>query len=214
MNSNLFWCVVGIIGGAIVSFIISLLFYFLGIKKKRLSYEINTICLISNNINQVKGLKVKYKSNKINNLYSSKITIKNIGNVNIEKQDLATNCPLSISTNGQFLLNKSNEIDFYPIHKANNITPIIEFDNSSNLCNHIIINFDYISRNDEFTCSIFHTGDISFDGILKEGEIISYKDALRRRKTIMRVLDFIIPIIVSVLSIFLTSYFVSGGATR
>ena len=43
MNSNLFWCVVGIIGGAIVSFIISLLFYFLGIKKKRLSYEINTI---------------------------------------------------------------------------------------------------------------------------------------------------------------------------
>ena len=112
MNSNLFWCIIGIIGGAIVSFIISLLFYFLGIKKKRLSYEINTICLISNNINQVKGLKVKYKSNKIDNLYSSKITIKNIGNVSIEKQDLATNYPLSISTNGQFLLNKSNGIDF------------------------------------------------------------------------------------------------------
>ena len=214
MNSNLFWCIIGIIGGAIVSFIISLLFYFLGINKKRLSYEINTICLISNNINQVKGLKVKYKSNKIDNLYSSKITIKNIGNVSIEKQDLATNYPLSISTNGQFLLNKSNGIDFYPIHKANNITPIIDFDKSNNLCNHIIINFDYISKNDEFTCSIFHTGDISFDGILKDGEIISYKDAIQRKKTIMRVLDFIIPIIVSVLSILFTSYFINGGASR
>ena len=214
MDSNLFWCIVGIIGGAIVSFIISLLFYFLGIKKKRLSYEIDTLCLISNNINQVKGLKVKYKSNKIDNLYSSKITIKNIGNVNIEKQDLATNYPLSISTNGQFLLNKSNGIDFYPIHKANNITPIINFENSNNLCNHIIINFDYISKNDEFTCSIFHTGDISFDGVLKDGEIISYKEAMKRRKTIMRVIDMIIPVIASAISILLTSYFTTGGATR
>lgn len=64
MDSNLFWCILGIIGGAIVSFIISLSFYRFGLKKKRLSYEINTSCLISNNINQISGLKVKYKTKK------------------------------------------------------------------------------------------------------------------------------------------------------
>lgn len=34
MDSNLFWCIVGIIGGAIFSLFISLFFYLIGKKKK------------------------------------------------------------------------------------------------------------------------------------------------------------------------------------
>lgn len=204
MDSNLFWCIIGIIGGAIFSFIISLLFFLIGIKKKRLSFEINTVCLISNNINQVKGLKVKYKSNKIDNLYSSKITIKNIGNIIIEKQDFATNCPISITTNGQFLLNISNSIDFYPVHKGNNIEPIIDIQKINNTCNHIIINFDYIAKNEEFTCSLFHTGDISFDGVLKDGQILNINDAAKRKERYRLLFDLIISMIAGIIGVILT----------
>lgn len=36
MDSNLFWCIVGIIGGAISSFLISLFFYLKGFKNKKI----------------------------------------------------------------------------------------------------------------------------------------------------------------------------------
>ena len=181
LNSSLFWCLVGIIGGAIASFIISLIFYFKGVKKKRLAYEIDTTSLISNNINQIKELKVKYKSNKITNLHYSKVTIKNIGNVSIEKNDFATACPISISTNGRFLLNKSNEIDFYNTHTANNIQPNYII-NKDNICNQIIINVDYMPKNYEFACSFFHSGNISLDGVLKDGKILNIKEAINHSK--------------------------------
>ena len=83
MNSNLFWCIVGIIGGAIFSLLISLFFYFKGLNKKRLTYDIKTFCIISDKINQINGLDVKYNSTEIENLYSSTVTIKNIGNSKI-----------------------------------------------------------------------------------------------------------------------------------
>ena len=177
-NSNLFWC----LAGAFLSLLSGLLFYYLGIKRKRLSYEMNTVCLISNNIQQIKGLKVKYKSSKIDELYSTKISIKNIGNSTIEKQDFATTCPILISTNGYFLLNKENDIHFYPVHKSNNIYPIFDINNSNERCNHIIITFDYLSKYESFSCSLFHTGDISFDGILKEGEILNNAYISKRRE--------------------------------
>lgn len=42
MNSNLFWCIIGIAGGAVASFFISYIFYFKGLTKKRLTYDIKT----------------------------------------------------------------------------------------------------------------------------------------------------------------------------
>lgn len=74
MNSNLFWYIIGIMYGTITSGLISLFFYFKGLKKKHLAYNIKIICIISDKVSQINGLKYYY--NEINNLYSSTITIK------------------------------------------------------------------------------------------------------------------------------------------
>lgn len=117
MNSNLFWCIAGILGGAIVSFFISYVFYFKGLTRKRLTYDIKTFSIVSNKINQIKGLEVKYNSTEIENLYSSTITIKNIGNSIVKEQDLVPSCPISLSTSGQFLNAKMECIESQPVSK-------------------------------------------------------------------------------------------------
>lgn len=172
MDSNLFWCIIGIVGGAVFSLLISLFFYFKGLNRKRITYNIKTFCIISNKINQVKGLEVKYNYKNIEDLFSSTITIRNIGNSIIEKDDFAPSYPLSICTNGHFIADDSNGVELLPLNHANNVFPILNTDN--NLCNRITIIFDYISKEEEITCHFFHTkDDILLDGILKDGKIIS-----------------------------------------
>lgn len=167
MFLNLIWCLAGIAGGAIVSFFISYFFYFKGLTKKRLTYEINTFCIISDKINQIEGLDVKYNSNEIKNLYSSTITIKNIGNSIIKEQDVVSLCPLSILTSGQFLKDKSQYIESYPASKVSNYNLSFCTDN----CVKFI--FDYIPQKAIIKFSLFHTDDISFKGDLMDGEIIT-----------------------------------------
>jgi len=190
-NSNLFWCIIG----ALFSLFISSLFYFIGIKRKCLTYSIKTFCLVSNKINQINGLEVKYNSNVIDDLYSSTITIKNIGNSVIEKQDFAPSCPISISTNGQFLVDESNTTNLFSSNKANNVN--ISFNTSeNNITNNIIICFDYLSKKEELTCSIFHTGKISFDdGVLKDGKILTPAQYKKRKKILKYLLESIVYVI-------------------
>ena len=171
MNSNLFWCIIGIAGGAVFSLIISLVFFLLGLKRKKLNYNIQTFCLVSKKINQIKGLEVKYNSKEIENLYSSTITIKNVGNSVIEKQDVSPSCPFSISTNGVFLLNNINDANLYSSNKTNHVFTSFNVDESNNETRHIILNFEYIAKKEEWTYTILHTGDITFNGVLKDGKI-------------------------------------------
>lgn len=213
MNSNLFWCIVGIIGGAIFSLLISLFFYFKGLNKKRLTYDIKTFCIISDKINQIIGLDVKYNSTEIENLYSSTVTIKNIGNSIIEKDDFAPSCPISISTDGKFLVDESNGMNLFPLNKANNVYPLFETNSDNTKNNKITIAFDYISKKEELTCSLFHTGNISFTGVLKDGKIISPDENRARKKRnslIYQIFLVLIGIIISLISTFISH----GGATR
>lgn len=213
MDSNLFWCLVGIVGGAFFSLLISLFFYFKGLNQKRLTYNIKTFCIISDKINQIKGLDVKYNSTEIENLYSSTVTIKNIGNSIIEKNDFAPSCPISIYTDGKFLVDESNGMNLFPLNKANNVYPLFEVDENNGTCDKIIVTFDYLSKKEELTCVIFHTGNISFNGVLKDGKIITPIENEKRKKRnslIYQIFLFIIGAIFTLLS-----YFVSnGGATR
>lgn len=173
MDSNLFWCIIGIVGGAVFSLIISLIFFLVGLKHKKLNYNIQTFCLVSQKINQIKGLEVKYNSKEIENLYSSTITIKNIGNSVIEKQDVSPSCPFSISTNGVFLLNNFNDTNLYSSNKSNHVFASFNIDGTNNETSHIILNFEYIAKKEEWTYTVFHTGDITFNGVLKDGKIIN-----------------------------------------
>lgn len=97
MDSNLFWCIIGIIGGAIFSLIITIIFYIIGKTRKRISYNIKTSCLISSNTNKINDLEIKYNNKKIDSLYLSRIKIKNTGNTIIEKSDFSTTNPLTVN---------------------------------------------------------------------------------------------------------------------
>lgn len=204
MNSNLFWCIVGIMGGAIFSFIISSLFYFKGLTRKRLTYDIKTFSIVSNKVNQIKGLEVKYNSIEIENLYTSTITIKNIGNSVVKQQDLVPSCPISLSTSGQFLNSKMEVIESRPLNKKTRYN--LSFETKNNICNYIKFNFDYIPKKAIITYSIFHTGDIIFNGDLMEGDVVTPSENQQRRK-IFNILINILSIISGILTTLLCTHF-------
>lgn len=180
MDTNLFWCIIGITGGAVASFIISYFFYFRGLTRKRLTYDIKTICIMSDSINQINGLEVKYNSNDIDNLYSSTITLKNIGNSVINKQDIVPLCPISISTSGQFLKPKIKYIESYPTNKISKYNLLFQDNNGT--CNSVKFDFDYIPKKAIITYSLFHTGDITFNGDLMDGNITTPIENQRKDK--------------------------------
>ncbi len=204
MDSNLFWCIIGIAGGAIASFFISYVFYFKGLTKKRISYDIKTFSIVSNKINQIKGLEVKYNSIEIENLYSSTITIRNIGNSIIRQQDLVPSCPISLSTSGQFLNAKMEVIELHPANKKTQYN--LSFENKNNICNYVKFNFDYIPKKAVITYSIFHTGNINFNGDLMDGDVVTPYENQHRRKIFNIILN-ILSIIAGVLTTLLYSHF-------
>lgn len=188
MNSNLFWCIIGIVGGAIFSLIISFIFYFIGLKRKRINYYIQTICLVSPRTNKIAELEVKYKSKYIEDLYTSTITIKNIGNSIIEKHDVSPSCPFSISTNGIFLLDNLKNTDLYSSNKTNHSHVFFDINSANDTCRNIIFNFEYIDKEEEWTYTVLHTGNISFNGILKEGKITNNTETEKRKNNLFQLI--------------------------
>jgi len=200
MDENLFWCIIGVIGGAIVSYFISYFFYFKSIKKKRLTYDIKTFCLVSDKVNNIEGLELKYNSVEIEDLYSSTITITNIGNSIIEEQDIVSSCPISISTSGHFLKAKHDSINSYPKNKVTEY--ILSYNENSDVCNYVEFNFDYIPQNAIISFSVFYIGDINFNGALKDGEIIS-PDAYEKKLDLKLKLFIIYSILCYPIAIFI-----------
>lgn len=174
--------IVGYIISLVSGFFISLLFFIKGKNRKHISYSIDTFCLVSNKISKVNKnktnhvnidedkLNIKYNSIEIENLYSSTITIKNIGSV-INSEDFAPNSQLSLSTNGQFILNEDKDISLKSTNKANNVSPVFNFNNETKQCNSVSIKYDYLAKKEEITCTLLHTNDIIFNGTLKDGKI-------------------------------------------
>lgn len=174
-NSSALWGIIGLIGGLAVSSF----FYFIGIKRKSLIYEITTTTLVSNNSSELKDLTIKYRNRSINDLYVSTIKIKNNGNSIIEHKDFAPSAPLTIETTGDFFIDSQEDIDkttqLFSENEYNKVFPQVEI-KENNICKRTVINFDYISKKETITCSVFHTGKVSVKGKLKEGKIIEKKE--------------------------------------
>lgn len=178
-------------------------------KTKKLTYDIITFTIISDKVTKIEGLEITYNSKEISNLFSSKITIKNIGNSIIEKNDFAPSFPLSIKTNGKFLTNEKTQIELCPSNKANNANPI--FDETAN---RIYIDFDFLSPNDTLKCSILHTDDIILEGALKDGKLITPLERIKiqNRKNILK---NIIVIAIYFITLLLALFFNNkNGASR
>lgn len=185
LYSNLFWCVIG----AVISFLISLLFFYIGSKRKHLSYNIKTSSLVSNKINQISGLEIKYHSNDIKNLYYSTITIKNIGNSIIEKSDFSSPYPIVFLTSGQFLVDISKQNVISPKIKQSLISYKGASTNNTDKCNILTINFEYLSKKQELNFTVFHTENIKFCSIIKDGKIVNEAKINSRKKRFSNIIN-------------------------
>lgn len=168
MDSNLFWCISGIIGGGMLSLIISSFFYFFGLKRKRLTYKIDTFSLIPYYMENNNDLKMTYRSKELERLYCSIITIKNSGNCLLEKSDFSSPNPVIINTDGQFILSDYSRNNIISRDCKGN--PTCQYD--SNYCYYVIINFDFIPKKEKIVFKLLHTEPhIYIETALKEGKI-------------------------------------------
>ena len=186
MDSNLFWCIMGIIGGAIFSLIISMTFHFISKKRKNILYKIKTVKIISSANLKLNNLELKYNTRNIENLCLSTIQIKNIGNSIIEKEDIAS--PIHIFTGGQFLINTNNEHALFLISTPRNESASYTIDESTKSCNVITLDFKYISKRSELNFSVYHTDNPVFlQGFLKEGKILDEDEISLFKRIIIKI---------------------------
>lgn len=184
MNSNLFWCMCGIIGGSVLSLIISSCFHYFTPNKKRISYGIKTFPIVSEN----KHNKDKDCSIPLNEetMYRSKIIIRNSGYTFIEQNDFVQSRPISLSTDGKFIIDNQNIFSF----ECNDYTNISTKFNEKRPTNHVVINFDYLAQDDTITGSFIHTGNITFDAMLKDGSITNSYILTKCKSWVIKLIEF------------------------
>lgn len=170
-NSSSLWGIIGLIGGIIVSFI----FYRLSQKKKELTYTKFSQVLITNNISEINGLTITFSNKQIKNLITTTIKFESTGKDIIEMNDFALSDPLTIRTNGEFLL-QDNIISILSNNSNpnNSVVPVLK--NNSE----IKLQFDYLSPNDIMFFTILHTEQIFVDGTMKTGHLIDNTVEVRK----------------------------------
>lgn len=199
--TSFFWCMIGIIGGAVVGYISK--------NRKRLSRKICTVSLISGMASKINGLEISHNSIPIKNLYSSTIQIKNNGNTLINNSDIPAKCPLSIHTDGIFIIDEQS-MQLPDINNENDIHITFET-NESGLPSIATIKFDFISKKQLITFSLLHTGNISFGKwLLKEGKVLDSDEILDSTEphpiiTKQTLLVLFFPIIITIITYLITT---------
>lgn len=185
-NSSILWGIIGIL--------VTIFFYKLDQRTKKLIYTKNSQSLITDTISKIDGLNITYFKKPIKNLTSTTIKIKSTGKDIIEMSDFAQLSPLSLKTDGKFV---SQSVE---ISNSNPLNPI-EFNciNDST----IQLKYDYFKRNDLITITLFHTGNLTVTGELKKGKIVS-SDSINKKKNIFNIID-LIGISLGIIFIFLIS---------
>lgn len=171
MDSNLFWCIAGIVGGGIVGFIINLIFYLIGKSKKIILYTIKTTKSISNKNKDIKYFDIKCDSVSAKKMCLSKVEVKNAGNSSIEKKDFSVTHPLSICSI-DFVLKPDFE-KITHIAENNNVDWSFQLppENSNLRSGYRLFDFDYIPPKGKISFFILHTNKIFIKGTLKNGII-------------------------------------------
>lgn len=204
-NSSILWGIIGLVGG----FLISLLFFTLSKKQRKISYSISTTSIIVKKITKISGLVITYKDQNIDNLSTSYIKVKNIGNDTLNPNDFPELNKLSITTDGVFLINSINELEFSKSNEFMKMNPLLINPNK------IELTFDYLDPKNEISFSIFHTGNIKVCGSIKNGKIIddTQIEKLNRYKQKLEGVFPILPFVIMILAMLFSS-FINGGATR
>ena len=152
-------------------------------------------------INQISELVVTYKNKSINNLSTSYIKIRNIGNDTLDVNDFPELNRLSLVTTGVFLINSIDKLEITKSDKymKTNLSLISP--------NKIEISFDYFDPKNEISFSIFHTGHIIVCGSIKNGKMIDNPQIAKidHYKLIIRILIAILTIMLIIIIYLLNS---------
>lgn len=198
-NSSLLWGIVGLIGG----FLVSLLFFTLSKKHRKISYSISTTPIIVKKITKISELVITYKNKNIDNLSTSYIKIRNIGNDTLDVNDFPELNRLSLVTDGTFLINSIDELEIVKSNKYMKTNPSLISPNK------IEISFDYFDPKNEISFSLFHTGNIEVCGSIKNGKIINdtqIEKFNRYKQKIQRIIPIILMILTMLATLFTTLY--------
>ncbi len=179
LNSSALWGIIGLLGGFLCSFI----FYKLGNKAKRLTYNINSQVLITNNLSKIEGLNITYGDQPINNLATTTIILKSVGKDVIEMKDFGQAKPLCFKTTGEFLLQDNIDSTITKNSRPDNLMKAKLEGNDK-----ILLEYDYLSQGDTITFTVLHTGEISLDGKLKAGTLLK-SDLLKKITNVIEVIS-------------------------
>lgn len=161
LNNNQ-WLNLIFLGLAILSIIISIYLFRKSRKNKKPIFDKRSINVISDKIQKIGDIKVKYKGDKIENLTVTKVAFWNNGNETINESDQAPTDKLRIELNESYRVLDAEVI--FQSAPTNNIQ--IE-----NLANKILVTFDYIDGDEGGIIKFIHTGkkssDVEFLGTFK-----------------------------------------------
>ncbi len=152
----------------ITSFIEGIWIYIISTRKKSVSYFNKHYQIIGENIKKFDKLVITYDGVELTSFAITTLSFWNSGTETLRNNDLPKVSPLSIT------INKDNSFLEGPIiikqsNVANNISLNMSADKKL-----VLINFDFIDKNDGFIVKLYHTG-ISKDSIFVSGNIIGVK---------------------------------------
>lgn len=159
---------------AILGIVLSIYFYLKSNKSKLPNYAIMNENIINDLSSKVNQLNIYYKDKKINNFSVCKFAFWNAGSQTINGIDIAKADPIAVNLKqGREFLGEP--LIIFPKTSPNQFS--VNIDRTNNL---LIINFDYIDKDEGVIVMFYHTGfddnDVSVTGIIKGfGKIINYK---------------------------------------
>lgn len=180
-NSSALWGILGLIGGFFFSFI----FYKIGTKNKKIIYTKNSQTLITNNLSEINGLDITYLNKPIKNLISTTVIIKSIGKDIINMTDFGKATPFCIKTTGEFLFQNNIGSTIIKNSNPNNLLKLVAKDHKT-----LLLDFDYLSQNDEITFVFLHTEPINVEGKLKTGSLIN-NNIFKRVNNILDIITYV-----------------------
>lgn len=190
---------------AIISIIISIIFYYRSLREKRPVYNTATFNLGSD-LKGLKNIEVKCNNKIVNNISLTRIAIWNSGKEPIRDVDIVQTDPLKIVSESNILI---YDIEITYAKAVNNIV-------LQHVGNIINIKFDYLDFYDGLVCNVYHSGfsssDLNIKGtiigsrkinfglpkdfLLSKIDFISYpvNELINRKNVLARILGFFLTI--------------------
>lgn len=164
LNSGTLWGISGVVIG-IIGIVVAIIIHLRDNRKYVLKYNISTTPIMYDTVTKIENLTIKYNEQPIDNLYCSKIEIKNNSKNIIEQNHFDSREPLTVSTDGMLLLKKQ-------VPSTQKVYLTIPDSESDITPKNALISYEYFPENETISLTVYHVGSIFISGKLKSGKIV------------------------------------------